>query len=391
MGMEQIIVNIGSSSKKYSLYVDGVKNTSWTFEKICANFKLTTSGIERKEEFIDLNIFDHAINRVLSDCKEKGIDVINEIAVRTVAPGDYFAEHRIVNDEFMQKFAMQEFLAPLHIHATRKELSMIREVLPNAKIVAASDTAFHFNKPNIAKQYGLPKELVNEYSFYRYGYHGHSVSSVWNRLKSNIDPSNVSKTIVMHLGSGSSITALLDGRTIDTSMGFSPLEGLVMNTRSGTLDPSIIFALISSGKSREEIERILNKESGLLGMSGKSSDMRDILRLSGEGDSDAKLALELFVYNVVKTVGSYIAVLGGVDSIVFTAAIGEGAPVVRRMIVNALSHFGMEIDEDENLKLLGNGGEPIFSIISRNDSRVKVFVVQTNESESILSALSNHI
>lgn len=388
--MEQVIVNIGSSSKKYSLYINGNHDTSWSFEKVGSGFKLTTKGNERKEEVIDAETFEHAINRVISDCKEKGIEIIKEIAIRTVAPGDYFAEHRLVDDEFMQKFAMQEFLAPLHIHATRVELANIRAALPDAKIVAASDSAFHFNKPNIAKQYGLPKELVNEYSFYRYGYHGHSIESVWNRLTQNVSADSVSRTIVMHLGSGSSITAVKDGRTMDTSMGFSPLEGLTMSTRSGTIDPSVIFALISAGVTREEIERVLNKESGLLGVSGESSDMRDILRLSSEGDKDATLALDLFVYNVVKTVGSYVAVLGGVDSLVFTATIGECAPVVRRRIMDSLSAFGLSYDESKNEALTGKGGEPTFSDISSDNSKLKVYVVHTNESESILASLSNH-
>ncbi len=389
--MEQIIVNIGSSSKKYTLYINGVKDTSWGFEKISGAFKLTKVNSERTEEYVDALVFEHAIDRVLSDCKQRGIETINEIAVRTVAPGDYFAQHRVVDDEFMQKFALQEFLAPLHIHPTRNELSLIREALPNAKIVAASDTAFHFGKPKIAKQYGLPKDLVNEYGFYRYGYHGHSISSIWNRLTENVDSNIVSKTIVLHLGSGSSITAILDGKTADTSMGFSPLEGLMMSTRSGTIDPSVIFALISSGKTREEIEKILNKDSGLLGVSGESSDMRDIIRLAGEGHENASLALDLFVYNVIKTVGSYVAVLGGLDSIVFTAAIGEGAPVVRKKIIDSLSAFGLTLDEDENNKLVGLGGEPVFSTISADSSKTKIFVIQTNESESILNAISNHV
>lgn len=389
--MEQIIVNIGSSSKKYALYINGEKNTSWSFEKVGAAFKLTTSNTERKEEVIDSEIFENAINRVLSDCKKIGIAEIREIAVRTVAPGDYFAEHRIVDDEFMHSFAMQEFLAPLHIHPTRVELGHIRDALPNAKVVAASDTAFHFNKPHIAKQYGLPHEIVNEYGFARYGYHGHSISSVHKRLIENVDLNSVRRTIVLHLGSGSSITALFDGRTMDTSMGFSPLEGIMMSTRSGTIDPSVIFALLSAGKTREEIEKICNKESGLLGVSGISNDMRDILAKSAEGNERAKLALDLFVYNVIKTVGSYVAVLGGVDAIVFTATIGECAPVVRKKIVDSLVAFGFKLDEEKNLNMTGKGGEPLFYEIGEEGVNPKIFIVQTNEAQSILDSLSNHV
>lgn len=389
--MEQIIVNIGSSSKKYSLYRDGVKDTSWSFEKVGAAYKLTISSTERREELISSDIFENAIDRVISDCKEKGIDTIREIAVRTVAPGDYFAQHRMVDDEFMHSFAMQEFLAPLHIHPTRVELAHIRLALPTAKLISASDSAFHFNKPQIAKEYGLPHEIVNEYGFARYGYHGHSISSVYKRLIDNIEADKVKKTIVMHLGSGSSITALLNGNTADTSMGFSPLEGIMMSTRSGTIDPSIIFALLSAGKTREEIERICNKESGLLGVSGLSSDMRDILAKSRDGDDRARLALDLFVYNVIKTVGSYIAVLGGVDALVFTAAIGEGAPVVRKKIIESLSAFGLKLDEEKNANLVGNGGEPLCSEIGIEGVTPKIFVIQTNEAQSILDSLSNHI
>lgn len=391
MDMEQIIVNIGSSSKKYALYRGEKKLATWGFERIGAGFKLTLTTTERTEEVIDALSFERAIERVLKDCKNLGIETIKEIAVRTVAPGDYFAEHRVVDDEFMQRFAMQEFLAPLHIHPTRAELAVIREVLPEAKIVAASDSAFHFNKPNIAKQYGLPHEIVNEYGFARYGYHGHSMSSVWTRLCEHVPAETASRTIVMHLGSGSSITAIKDGRTMDTSMGFTPLEGIMMSTRSGTLDPSVIFALLSAGKTREEIEKMLNKESGLVGVSGESNDMRDIIRLAGEGHEQATLALDLFVYNVIKTVGSYIAVLGGLDALVFTAAIGEGAPVVRRKIIAALSAFGLAIDESKNMSLVGKGGEPLCLDIAADTSRAKLFVIQTNEAASILAALTSHV
>lgn len=384
--MDQIIVNIGSSSKKYALYRNHEKVCTWGFEKIGAGYKLVLKNTERTEESLMEEQFVRAVERVLNDCARFGVTV-SDIIVRTVAPGDYFAKHRIVNDTFMQHFAEREYLAPLHIAPTRKELEIIRSVAPGVRIISASDSAFHRTKPKVAKEYALPKALVAEYGFERFGYHGHSVASIVSILRRECGESFPKKAIVMHLGSGASITAVSDGLSIDTTMGFSPLEGLPMNTRSGTIDASVIFALLSSGKTREDIEMMLNKQSGLLGVSGASSDMRDVLRLSAEGDTDAQLALDLFVYHVVKTVGAYVAVLGGLDALVFTAAIGEGAPVVRRMIVEKLSSaFRLALHEEKNSLLLGNGGEPVFLDIATEDSAARLYVIQTNEAESILAA-----
>jgi acetate kinase len=245
--------------------------------------------------------------------------------------------------------------------------------------------------PQVAKSYGLPASVVSEFGFARFGYHGLSIASIWDRLTEHASEVAITRTIVLHLGSGASITALRDGKTVDTSMGFTPLEGLMMGTRCGSIDPGIIFALLSAGKTRGDIESICNKESGLLGLSGVSSDMRDIIRLSKEGDARAKLALDLFAYQVVKTVGSYIAVLGGLDALVFTAAIGEGAPVVRDRIIEGLTGFGLSLNPSLNELLVGTPGEPVFLDISSDRSSARVLVVQTNESASILKALREHL
>lgn len=389
--MEQVIVNIGSSSKKYALYRGNEKLVTWHFEKVGQDFKLAVTDEVRNESAISSEQFQHAIDRVIADCAARGIPELKAIAVRTVAPGDYFAQHRVVDAEFMEKFTAQEFLAPLHIYPARLELTLIRAALPNARIVSASDSAFHAVMPRVAKSYGLPAHVVSEFGFARYGYHGHSIASIWERLKEHAADAAITRTIVLHLGSGASITALMDGKTIDTSMGFTPLEGLMMGTRSGSIDPGIIFALLSAGKTRADIESICNKESGLLGLSGVSSDMRDVIRLSKEGDERAKLALDLFVYQVVKTVGSYVAVLGGLDALVFTAAIGEGAPVVRDRIIAGLSAFGLSLNQMLNEQLVGTPGEPVFLDISSDRSSARVLVIQTNESQSILNALREHL
>lgn len=388
--MEQVIVNIGSSSKKYALYKGNEKLVTWHFEKVGQDFKLAVTDGSRVESSVTSEQFQHAIDRVIADCAARGIPEIGAIAVRTVAPGDYFAEHRIVNAEFMEKFTAQEFLAPLHIYPARLELTLIRAALPRAHIVSASDSAFHSSMPLVAKSYGLPSSVVTEFGFARYGYHGLSIASIWDRLNEHSSEVAITRTIVLHLGSGASVTALRDGKTVDTSMGFTPLEGLMMGTRCGSIDPGIIFALLSAGKTRADIEGICNKESGLLGLSGVSSDMRDIIRLSEEGDVRAKLALDLFVYQVVKTVGSYVAVLGGLDALVFTAAIGEGAPVVRDRIIEGLAGFGLSLNQSLNESLVGTPGEPVFLDISSDRSVARVLVVQTNESASILKALREH-
>lgn len=389
--MEQVIVNIGSSSKKYALYRGEEKQVTWNFEKIGTEYKLTVTDTERKETMIDPETFTNAVDYVISDYAARGYGELKAIAVRTVAPGDYFAEHRVVDEDFMAKFTEREHLAPLHIKPAREELERIRKSLPKACIVAASDSAQHAGMPAVARHYGLQKSVAEEYGFYRFGYHGHSVSSVWKRLCDHVPGGEVSRTIILHLGSGASITALRDGKTIDTSMGFTPLEGLVMGTRTGSFDPGIMFALLAEGKTPSEIERIVNKQSGLLGVSGESSDMRDIIAQDAAGDPKATLALDLFVYNVVKIVGSYVAALGGVDAIVFTAAIGEGAPVVRRKVVAGLKCFGLTLDEEKNGQLLGHGGEPVFLEVGTPGAKPRVFVIQTNEVASILGALREHL
>lgn len=391
MDMEQIIVNIGSSSKKYALYNGNEKLAIWHFEKVGQDFHLAVTDGTRIESVISSEEYQHAIDRVIADCTARGITSIGAIAVRTVAPGTYFAQHRVVDDEFMEQFAAQEYLAPLHIYPVRLELALIRAALPNTRIISASDSAFHAVMPEVAKRYGLAENIVEEFGFARYGYHGLSVSSIWDRLNEHASEVAITRTIVLHLGSGASITALRDGKTVDTSMGFTPLEGLMMGTRSGSFDPSIVFALLSKGKTRADIENICNKESGLLGLSGASSDMRDIIRLSNEGNEKAKLALDLFVYEVVKTVGSSVAVLGGLDALVFTAAIGEGAPVVRNRIIEGLTAFSLYINPTLNAQLVGTPGEPLFLDISADNSAARVLVVQTNESASILKALREHL
>jgi len=244
------------------------------------------------------------------------------------------------------------------------------ELIPSAKQIAIFDTAFHSTLPEKAFLYGIPYEFYKKYHIRRFGFHGSSHAFVYSEAK-RIIGNNPSRVITAHLGNGSSLCAIRDGKSVDTTMGFTPLEGTLMGTRSGTIDPAIVTFLMSrENLSIPDVEKLLNKKSGLLGLSELTSDMR-ILEDQIETHSGAKRAISVFCYHLVKFIGSYSAVLNGLDVLVFTGGIGEKSPIVRRAVCKELAYLGLEIDEEKNLK---NAQE-----ISTTDSKVKVLVIKTNE------------
>ncbi len=387
--MEQLIVNIGSASKKYAVYEGGKHLFACHFEY--ENGGCTVSIVHydtRSVEHVGVEVFERAVVRFLELYKQYcGDRTIHAVGVRVVAPGKYFQQHRVIDDEYIDKLTRARSLAPIHIKATLKELTLLKEVFPTTKLIAASDSAFHVDMPSAATSYGLPVSLTGEQEIRRYGYHGLSVASTVKTLTDYCDGTIPEKVLVLHLGSGCSITALRNGKTMDTSMGFTPLEGLLMSTRSGSFDPAIIFALLEQGMTKEEIEHLVNKESGLRGISGSTPDMREIISRSHSGDTAAQNAIDVFVYQIQKHIGAYISVLGGVDAIVFTGTIGERSFIIREKIIKHFQYCTFYIHNDNNNMV--NGSYDGVSLISSEGSLCKIFVVPSNESHSILHAIES--
>ncbi|KAA8379786.1 acetate kinase [Leuconostoc carnosum] len=340
---------------------------------------LSKDGKGKKYENV-LAIKDHqqAINVMLQKLTDLGIiadfNEITGVGHRVVAGGEWFNHSVVVTDDVLTKIDRLADYAPLHNPANAMGIRAFQKLLPHALSVAVFDTSFHQTMPEENYLYSLPYEYYTRYGARKYGAHGTSHRYVSARTAQLLgkDLKDL-KLITLHLGAGASITAVQGGKSIDTSMGFSPLAGLTMATRSGDVDTSLVYYIQErEGLSNEEMTNILNKKSGLLGISTISSDMRDLLDVQDTHDH-AKLAVNIFVNRVVKYVGQYVAEMGGVDAIVFTAGIGENSIPVRKMIVDKLGYFGITLDEEAN-NVRGDEVE-----ISTKDSRVKALLIPTNE------------
>lgn len=388
MEVGKLIVNIGSSSKKYALYQGDECVLFCHYEHDHTGYMLTIEERDsRREEQVPQEIFDRAIFHFLEYKESAHRELsIEGVGIRVVAPGDFFAHHRVIDDEYVTRLGEMLHYAPLHITSVLEEMKKIREALPYTQFIAASDSAFHRTLPLIAKKYGLSFDLCEKFGIERFGYHGLSVASVVKTLTEHLG-SFPKRTVVLHLGSGCSATALLDGVSIDTSMGFTPLEGLIMSSRAGSFDPSVLFALLRNGMSQEDIERIANKESGLLGLSGSTSDMREIIEKVKAGEEKATQALSVFVYTIAKYIGAYSVVLGGVDAVVFTGTIGERSFFVREKILSLLPQKIAVLHQEHNTTVIG--GDHQVACISDFSSPAALYVVPTDEASSILSAMTS--
>lgn len=307
----------------------------------------------------------------------KSMNEIGAVGHRVVHGGETFSRSVVIDDEVMKAIEANIELAPLHNPANIMGIQACKNVMPNTPMVAVFDTAFHQTMPKEAFMYPIPYEAYKELGIRRYGFHGTSHKYVSRKAALMLGkPIESLKIVTCHLGNGSSIAAVKNGECIDTSMGFTPLAGLPMGTRCGDIDPAIVTFLIEKkNMNYEEVNQYLNKESGVLGLSGVSSDFRDLHKACDEGNGRAKLALDVFNYSVKKYIGAYAAAMGGLDCVVFTAGIGENTPEVRENACKGLEFLGIKIDPDRNKELLrGREGE-----ISTDDSKVKVLVVPTNE------------
>lgn len=388
--MNILVINCGSSSLKFQLInseSEGVL-AKGLCERIGIDGKLTyqPEGGEKTTSDKAMPTHTEAIQFVidaLTDEKTgvvKSLDEINAVGHRVVHGGEKFASSVVIDDEVLKAIEECNDLAPLHNPANLIGINACRELMPGVPMVAVFDTAFHQTMPSKAYMYGLPYGYYEKYKVRRYGFHGTSHSFVSKRVAELVGKAyDETKTIVCHLGNGASICAVENGKSVDTSMGLTPLEGLVMGTRSGDIDPAIMeFLAKKENLDIAGLMNVLNKKSGVYGLSNNlSSDFRDLSEAAADGNEIAELALDVFAYRVAKYVGSYTAAMNGVDNIVFTAGIGENSAIVRTMVCKYLGYLGIEIDEELN----GKRGQEI--IISTPESKVKVLVVPTNEELAI--------
>ena len=380
-------VNAGSSSLKFQLFEmdDESVITSGVIERIGLEDSIFTIKYDGKKTVTTSPIKDHkvAVELLLDTLIEKGIvkelNEIKGVGHRVVQGGSYFDSSAIIDEDVVSKIDELKSLAPLHNPAHLTGYYAFKEAIPEAGAVAVFDTAFHQTMPAKAYLYGLPIEYYKNYKVRRYGFHGTSHSFVSKRAVEflGLDKDN-SKVIVCHLGNGSSISAVQNGKCVDTTMGLTPLEGVVMGTRSGSIDPAIVeYIAKKENLDLAGVMNVLNKKSGLQGMSGVSSDMRDLRAAAAEGNEDAKNAIEVLCYGIAKYVGGYVAAMNGVDAIVFTAGIGENVGMIREKVCSYLGFLGVTIDAKANEAM----GEEV--VISGADSKVKVAVIPTNEELAI--------
>ncbi len=384
--MKILVINAGSSSLKYQLInmQDESVLAKGNVERIGLPeplLKHTLQGKDAIEIPGDFKNHVEAIKKVielLTDKEHGVIESMDEIAAvghRVVHGGEQFSRSVVIDDEVMKAIEANIELAPLHNPANIMGINACRNVMPNTPMVAVFDTAFHQTMPEKAYMYAIPYDTYKNYGIRRYGFHGTSHKYVSQKAAEFLGkPLESLKIITCHLGNGSSIAAVDGGKSVDTSMGFTPLEGLPMGTRSGSLDPAILsYMMEKKNLSYEEVNKILNRESGMLGLSGLSSDFRDLHKAAAEGNKRAQMALDVFNYEVKKYIGAYAAAMGGVDCIVFTAGVGENTPRVRAESCSGLEFMGVKIDKERNESVKKEGE------INTDDSKVKVLVIPTNE------------
>ena len=387
--MNVLVINCGSSSLKFQLINAETENVlaKGLCERIGIDGRLTYQPAGGEKEKSDLAMPTHteAIQFVIDALTNektgvvKSLDEIGAVGHRLVHGGEKFASSVVITDEVKKAVEECNDLAPLHNPANLIGVAACEKLMPGTPMVAVFDTAFHQTMPEKAYMYGLPYEYYEKYKVRRYGFHGTSHSFVSKRAAEVMGKSyDEVKTIVCHLGNGSSVSAVLNGKCVDTSMGLTPLEGLVMGTRSGDIDPAIMeFIAKKENLDIEGVMNVLNKKSGVQGLSKLSSDFRDLEAAANEGNELAIGAIDVFCYRVAKYIGAYVAAMNGVDAIAFTAGIGENTTIVRAKVLEYLGYLGITVDAQANEV---HGEE---KVISTADSKVKVCVIPTNEELAI--------
>ena len=389
--MNVLVINCGSSSLKFQLINAESEEVlaKGICERIGIDGRLTyqPKGGEKEKSDKPMPTHTEAIQYVIEALTNsetgvvKSLDEIGAVGHRIVHGGEKFASSVVITDEVKKAVEECNELAPLHNPANLIGVEACEKLMPNTPMVGVFDTAFHQTMPEKAYMYGLPYEYYEKYKVRRYGFHGTSHSFVSKRAAEVMGrPYEDLKTIVCHLGNGSSVTAVMNGKSVDTSMGLTPLEGVVMGTRSGSIDPAIMeFIAQKENMDIEGVMNVLNKKSGVFGLSGGlSSDFRDLTDAMNAGDKKAKIAMDVFSYSVAKYIGAYAAAMNGVDCIAFTAGIGENDDYVREQVCSYLGYLGVDFDKEVNTGLRGTEKE-----LTKPGSKVRVFVIPTNEELAI--------
>jgi len=384
--MKILVINCGSSSVKFKVFEmpEELLVAEGNVEKIGEEVALFSYTKEAKQLFyrkqVDVKTHNEALSLIADTLTDEKAGIIKEVKEikgvghRVVHGGEGFGRSVVITEEIIKKIEEYAGLAPLHNPHNLSGIRAAMKFFPDSLQVAAFDTAFHTTIPPVAYLYAIPYEFYQKYRIRRYGFHGTSHRYVARRAAELLGKGKYEVNVITcHLGNGCSITAVRNGHSVDTSMGLTPLEGLVMGTRSGDIDPGVIFHLIDSlGLSSKEVNDILNKKSGLLGISGVSNDFRNLLEKMEE--DRVVLAIDIYSYRIKKYIGAYMAVLGRVDAIVFTGGAGEKTPEVRERSLSGMEELGVVLDNEKNYKNFAQEGE-----ISAENSRIKVFVIPTNE------------
>jgi acetate kinase len=380
-----LIINSGSASHKHALYQGEQLVYSIYFEMVGIEYVAhETAGQVKKDLPVTEKIFKRSIdftvvrlleNKIINSKKD-----ITAIGVRVVAPGVFFLENRPINKEYIKNLKLALEKAPLHLSSVIEELKFTKKVLPDTPVIGVSDSVFHKNMPDVAKYYALPIDISRKLQIYKYGYHGLSVQSVMGQLQKRIGrvPERV---VVCHLGGGASVTAVYNGKSLENSMGFTPVDGLIMATRVGTIDPgAVVYLSEKLGLRDGKMLDFFNKKCGLLGLSnGKSDDIRELLKFEKMGDISARLALDSYAYRVRKLIGQAAVTLGGIDTLIFAGTVGERSFPMRGRICFGLDFLGLKLDTEKNNSIDGIEAE-----IQSADSRVKILVLKTDEIKEIV-------
>ncbi len=392
--MKILVINAGSSSLKYQL-ID-MENEQVIAKGLVERIGIEGSNLVHKKDGREFKIEAPMSNHVdamgyvikaLTDPEHgaiKSMDEIGAVGHRVLLGGEEYTQSTIINDEVKAVIRKYIPLGPLHNPANLQGIEACEKVMPSTPQVAVFDTGFHQTMPKKAYLYALPMKYYRDLKVRRYGFHGTSHRFVSARCCELLGRTEGTKIIVCHLGNGSSLSAVVDGKCVDTSMGLTPLQGVVMGTRSGDIDPACLQYIMNNTKNDDgtpitidQMLNILNKKSGLLGLSEKSSDMRDVMKAAAEGDEQCALTIDIWAYSIRKYIGAYVAAMGGLDALVFTAGVGENNDVLREKICEGLDWMGIKIDHEKDK------GKRTECEVSAADSRVKIFVIPTNEELAI--------
>ncbi len=375
-----LVVNPGSSSRKYALYQDGQLIIELQFEDTHAGFEFCEKTIKTQQicESITQSDFANAFEKVAEEVERHLFHIgtpqrLDAVSIRVVAPGSYFQQHRLIDEQYLVELKKREVSAPLHVPVMLREIKEIKKHFPHTALVGASDSAFHCQMPSRAREYSIAREDIEQFDVHRFGYHGLSVASVVRRIHAVIgrDPDRM---VVCHVGNGTSVTAVKQGQGVETSMGFAPGSGLPMGSRAGEIDTAALLELMRIKHWRpSEAEMYINSSGGLAGMSG-DSDIRRLLDRRAKHDDVASHALDVFAYHIQKEIAAQTVALGGLDVLVLTATASVRSAELRKLILAGLAHLGIQLSDDRNDLHVGKDG-----VISVRNSPVKVVVMRTDE------------